>query len=161
MDKGHAEAKKLQEYYRQSRGQISAEMIEVFQGLENDVEGWVGPKLEFDQLLAAGDKLDISLTMCSGNCLKLEKSTKKGSPGAVISCLDCLRSFHVNCMVNEGLLEKGRNQTTFYCESCGGTLDSNKLVSTQDKGSQSEGGRSMNRKAASSNGPKKQNIINK
>lgn len=127
-------ASEAQEYHRVPRGGVSAEIEAVFRALQRSVPGWVGPRMSLAGLLQQGNRLDISLnTMCSPSCLKIEKSTKKGAPGAVLACATCLRSFHIKCMVNDGVVEAGATRKDFLrreflCESCGGSAVSNRVA---------------------------------
>lgn len=64
--------------------------------------------------------------MCSADCLRIEKATKKGHPGATIACSVCLRSFHVKCMESEGFVTRGLTKVqllslAFSCSACGDT----------------------------------------
>ncbi len=130
----HAAASGAQEHHRVPRGGVSAEIDAVFRALQQSVPGWVGPRASLALLLLQGMKLDISLnTVCSPSCLKIEKSTKKGAPGAVLSCAVCLRSFHIKCMVNDRVIDAGATRKDFIrreflCESCGGSAASNRVA---------------------------------
>lgn len=96
-------------------------------------------------LLRIGADLDISLTTtCSSNCLRIEKQSKKGSHGKVLSCTICLRSFHVKCMESEKVLTKGLKakdllKITFACSGCGGSASTNRVSVPGSAGEDCEG----------------------
>jgi hypothetical protein len=132
LAKAKEAASTAQEFYRQPHGGLSAEILAVFRSLELQVEGWRAPRIPLRSLLLQGKALPISLnTMCSADCLKVEKTTKKGNPGAIVTCSTCHRSYHVKCMVREGMLASGMQKAdivrlgSFVCKVCGGTAAAN------------------------------------
>jgi hypothetical protein len=132
VERGRAAAQNAQEFSREPRKGISAEIQAVFAALARDVEGWKGPRLVFADLLRSGERFDISLsTECSADCLLIEKLSKKGRKPDSVICASCKRPFHLKCMASERVLEEGTTQKdlhgiNFLCGGCGGTIESNK-----------------------------------
>lgn len=126
----------IQEHYRQPQfGQgLSQELTKVFEALdaEKDWEGYQWPKFSSEDLRAQGKVLEIPLLAnCSVNCLKRESLSKKGNPGKQVSCVKCLKRFHLKCMENEGIVDKGLKKDDlvtfqFTCEVCGGSAAANR-----------------------------------
>jgi hypothetical protein len=133
LRKGRLEAQVAQGHYRQPRDGLSEEVQAIFRTLEQEAEGWVAPRLTFAALLRLGAEIRISLdTVCTADCLKLDKVSKKGHPGATVSCTVCLRAYHIRCMESEGIIAAGLKKTDivrfqFVCGPCGGNEDSNRL----------------------------------
>ena len=121
---GRDQVVKRQEYVRQPYKGLSLHISGVFEALLCDIPGWKGPQVQLARLLALGEDIDIALvTTCSAACLRLEKSSKKGSHGSIVTCATCLRIFHRKCMVNEGRIPAGvtkKNlvQLHFVCGQC-------------------------------------------
>jgi hypothetical protein len=88
------------------------------------VDGWREAKFGLRELLKQGASLDISLVpKCSPTCKKLAQVSKKGSPGKILTCRDCLRVFHYKCMVSDGLVAAGLKKDeltkiSFCCGMC-------------------------------------------
>jgi len=124
LQKARAEAGHKQEYFRQPRGGLSEEIRDVFAALMRDVDGWKGPRLDLASVLALGQDLDIALlTTCTADCLRLERQSKKGSPGSIVTCIMCFKTFHVKCMVHEKQIQAGLRklelaQLQFNCKQC-------------------------------------------
>jgi hypothetical protein len=122
-----------QEYYQQPRGGVSNEVQEIFRSLEQEAEGWAAPRLTFAAMLRLGAQIHIPLdTICTADCLKVDKTSKKGHPGMTVACSVCVRSYHVKCMESEGLVAVGLKKADilllqFTCGPCGGTKESNRM----------------------------------
>lgn len=125
LQAGQQDAVAAQDFYRQPRHGLSPAIMAVFASLEQAVEGWKAPRQPMRTLLEQGKQLEISLnTMCSAGCLKVDKrGSKKGHPGAVVTCATCLRSFHIKCMQAEGVISPDMRKehflrSPFSCAAC-------------------------------------------
>lgn len=128
---GAAAAKEAHDYYRVPRQGLSKEITLVFENLQKEVEGFVGPRLQFESLLKSGAAMDVSLsTECTADCLQIEKLGQKGRKPASVVCVQCERSYHIPCMISEAVLPRDINpadltNVQFCCGSCDGTAASN------------------------------------
>jgi hypothetical protein len=125
----------IQEHYCQPRSGLSREMIAVFEALDSEKnwEGYQPPKYASSALRDQGKVLEIPLLAnCSVNCLKRDVASKKGSPGKQVSCIKCLKRFHLKCMENEGVVDPGLKKADlvifqFTCALCGGSSATNRI----------------------------------
>jgi hypothetical protein len=121
-----------QDFHRQPRHGLSEEVLSIFRSLEGEAAGWNPPRMTMQALLRSGTAIRVSLnTMCTADCLKIDKPSRKGNPGAVVACSVCFRSYHVKCMESEGVVASGLKKANiirmvFVCGTCGGTAGSNR-----------------------------------
>jgi hypothetical protein len=119
------------QYQAEPRFGVSEAVHDMFAVLEMRFENAKPSKKHLDDLLRDGRAMNIQIKVkCSSDCLKLDsnmqKDSGKGSEGKTVTCGNCLRIFHVKCMVNESLMSEDvlnckkaeLLKVKFVCEIC-------------------------------------------